>query len=182
MLTDSIVCELHKGESPSIFQLLAVQASVAESMERMWFSEYVRHLTVKEEANKVEEDEFKLTCSSNSVSWITCSGPQRLSLSYFPLCFALSLSHTHSLYLSPPPSPFCHQPLLRGDFGVCSLTMSSVSVEVWWILPPPTCSGSFFTMKLSKAITTHTRKSLELKLSTSLSYWTISRSGQRLKG
>ena len=70
MLSDSIVCELNKGEIPSIFQLLAVQASVAEAMERIWFAEYVRHLTVKEEAEKEEEEEFRLTCSSNSVRTI----------------------------------------------------------------------------------------------------------------
>ena len=62
--------ELNKWESPSIFQLLAIQASVAEAMERKWFAEYVRHLTVKEEAEKIEEEEMKLTCSTNSVCYM----------------------------------------------------------------------------------------------------------------
>ena len=69
MMSDSVVCELDKGESPSIFQLLAVQASVAEAMERRWFAEYVRHLTVKEESAKIEDEETKLSCSTNSVSY-----------------------------------------------------------------------------------------------------------------
>ena len=68
MMSGSVVCELDKGESPSIFQLLAVQASVAEAMERRWFAEYVCHLTVKEEAKKIEEEETKLSCSTTSVS------------------------------------------------------------------------------------------------------------------
>ena len=49
-------------------QLMEVQASVAEAMERKWFAEYVRHLTVKEEADRLEEEEMRLSCSNTSVS------------------------------------------------------------------------------------------------------------------
>ena len=49
-------------------QLLEFQASVAEAMERKWFSEYICHLTVKEEVERLEEEEMKLSCSNTSVS------------------------------------------------------------------------------------------------------------------
>ena len=73
MSSDSVLSQLSTWDSPNIFQLLAVQASVAEAMERRWFAEYVRHLTVKEEAEKIEEEEMKLTCSTNSVSYTSVS-------------------------------------------------------------------------------------------------------------
>ena len=69
MSSDSVLSQLSTWDSPNIFQLLAIQASVAEAMDRRWFAEYVRHLTVKEEAEKIEEEEMKLTCSTNSVSY-----------------------------------------------------------------------------------------------------------------
>ena len=90
MGADTMTYELNKGETPSIFQLLALQASVAEAMERKWFAEYVRHLTVKEEAEKVEEEEMRLTCSTTSVRMI-------LVIS--------SLSHTFTHFFSLPPLP-----------------------------------------------------------------------------
>ena len=68
MLTDAEISELKKWENPTMVRLLEVQASVAEVMERKWFAEYVRHLTVKEEAHRLEEEEMRLTCSNTSVS------------------------------------------------------------------------------------------------------------------
>ena len=68
MATDSEISDLKKWENPTISQLMAVQESVAEAMERKWFAEYIRHLTVKEETERTEEEEMKLSCSTNSVS------------------------------------------------------------------------------------------------------------------
>ena len=59
MLTDDEIGELKKWENPTMDQLLEVQASIAEAMERKWFAEYVRHLTVKEEAERLDEEEMK---------------------------------------------------------------------------------------------------------------------------
>lgn len=68
MSTDAEISELKKWENPTMAQLMEVQASVAEAMERKWFAEYVRHLTVKEEADRLEEEEMRLSCSNTSVS------------------------------------------------------------------------------------------------------------------
>ena len=68
MLTDAKIGELKNWNNPTMEQLLELQASIAEVMERKWFTEYVRHLTVKEDAVKVEEDETKFNCSTTSVS------------------------------------------------------------------------------------------------------------------
>ena len=68
MSTDDEIGELKKWENPTMDQLLEVQASIAEAMERKWFAEYVCHLTVKEEAERLDEEEMKFSCSNTSVS------------------------------------------------------------------------------------------------------------------
>ena len=68
MSTDAEIGELKKWENPTMDQLLEVQASIAEAMERKWFAEYVCHLTVKEEAERLDEAEMKFSCSNTSVS------------------------------------------------------------------------------------------------------------------
>ena len=68
MSADTEIGELKNWDNPTMAQLLEVQASVAEAMERKWFSEYVRHLTVKEEAERLEVEEMKMSCSNTSVS------------------------------------------------------------------------------------------------------------------
>jgi hypothetical protein len=69
MSTDAKISELKSWNNPTMAQLLELQASIAEGMERKWFNEYVRHLTVKEEAVRPEKDqEMKFSCSNTSVS------------------------------------------------------------------------------------------------------------------
>ncbi len=72
MWTDAKIGELKNWNNPTIAQLLELQVSIAEAMERKWFNEYVRHLTVKEEVVRSEKDEMKVSCSNTSVSRNCC--------------------------------------------------------------------------------------------------------------